>query len=257
MQKISTKQLCLLIILGFSLTKFNVLPALVSGAVNEGLWLSCTINFIIDFFILLLVLKVITKYKGISFYEILKVNFGETLTKIIALSYALFFMLKALILIVEQKNSIELTFYETQPTFITFMPFFIIAFFILLKGTNAFARGVEVCFFLGILGLSVIILLSVSAGNYTYLLPLFKQSPTKIISGSISALIWFGDPVYLLLFGGQIFQTKNFKRSVLLSYLITFLLTITLLVIFYAILTYFRTFWHYNKKITTKAIIQL
>ncbi len=235
MQKTNTRQLFIIILLGFSLTKFNVLPAILSGIVGEGIIFCCIINFLIDFLLLMVIVKLLYKYEDMSFYEILKYNFGGTFSKFIGFLYVLLFFLKALILITEQKNSIELTLYETQPNFITFLPFFIIAFYVILKGVNAYSRSVELCVFISILGLIAIILLSVGAGNYTYILPLFSQPIPLVLTGVFKSLIWFGDPIYLMLFCKNLIKSKNFKKLIYLSFLIAFLITLTIFVIFYAV----------------------
>lgn len=235
MQKTNTRQLFIIIILGFSLTKLNVLPAYLSGVVGEGILFCSLLNFLLDFLLLTIVVKLLYKYENLTFFEILRSNFGNAFGKFIAFLYALLFLLKSLILIIEQKNSIELTFYETQPNFLTFLPFFIIAFYIILKGVNAYSRSVEVCLYLSIVGFLSILLLSIGAGNYTYLLPLFSQPIPLVLKGVFKSFIWFGDPLYLLTFSGSLVKSKNFKKLIYLAFAISVLITLTIFVIFYAV----------------------
>ena len=76
MNNITTKNLSIIIILGFTLGKLFILPALLSGMVNEGLWISTLINMFIDL-LLLFVVCYFLKNSDKTFFEILKVSFGD------------------------------------------------------------------------------------------------------------------------------------------------------------------------------------
>ena len=143
-KSITTHQLAVITAVGFSITKLHILPASLSHFSSEALWLSAFINIAIDFLLLLLVLKVLNDAKEENIMLYFENKFGKTFSKVLCFIYALFFILKTFIPIYEQKNSIELTFYETQPTFLTFMPFFIVAFYIVLKGVKPYARSMEI-----------------------------------------------------------------------------------------------------------------
>ena len=124
-KSVTTRQLAVICAVGFTITKLHILPAMLSRYSNEALWLSALINIVLDFLLLLAVLKITSNAKNENVMEFLENRFGKNVSKIICFIYVLFFLLKAFIPIYEQKNSIELTFYETQPTFLTFMPFFV------------------------------------------------------------------------------------------------------------------------------------
>ena len=138
MSKISTRQLSFIIAVLFSVVKFYVLPAHVSGFYNEAGYLPLLVNFIIDFLLLLICLYIVKNQPNSSVYETSTKLFGKTFTKIVFIIYAVYFLIKAFIPILEQKNTISLTFYESQPTLLIFMHYFIVGFYIILKGVNAF-----------------------------------------------------------------------------------------------------------------------
>ncbi len=234
MNDITTKNLSIIVIIGFTLGKLFVLPALLASMVNESLWISTAINLIIDFLLLLLVCYLLNNTDK-TIYQLFDCSFGKNGAKILSFLYAVFFISKSFIPIIEQKNTIELTFYETQPTLFTFMPFFIVAFYIAIKGLKPFAKSIEFCLWIFIFGLAVTILLSFSAGNYTALLPLFSKSPKTLLTASFKSLLWFGDPVFLLYFLGYVKRDKNSTKKLTLSFLCYSLITISIFVIFYAI----------------------
>ena len=144
MSKISSRQLAFIIAIIFSVTKFYVLPAHVSSFSREAGWSALFVNFVIDLALLLLCLFVVKNQPDRSVYDTSVRLFGKAFTKVIYFIYAIYFLLKAFIPILEQKNTISLTFYESQPTLLIFMPYFIVGFYVILKGVNAFARSVEI-----------------------------------------------------------------------------------------------------------------
>ena len=234
MNNITTKHLSIIIIIGFTLGKLFVLPALLAGLVNESFWISTLINLLFDL-LLLFIVCYFFKNTDRTFFELLTDAFGKKASKILSLLYAVFFISKAFIPILEQKNTIELTFYETQPTLFTFMPFFIVAFYIAIKGLKPFAKSMEFCIWIFGFGLVITILLSVSAGDYWALLPLFAKSPRQLLSASFKSILWYGDPLFLLYFLGHTEKDSKVFKKLILSFIVYSLITITVFVIFYAI----------------------
>lgn len=234
MTKISSRQLAFIIAVVFSVVKFYVLPAHVSSFSHEAGWQSLFINFIIDFLLLLLCLYVIKNKTQKNVYQTSIELFGKPFTKVVYIIYALYFLLKAFIPILEQKNTISLTFYESQPTLLIFMPFFLVAFYILLKGVNAFARSVEIISILWAVGLLITLSLSVPAGEYASLLPI-TQPIKKVILGTINSFIWFGDPLIILFISEFISIEKGLFKKCIIGYIVGMVATLVLVAVFYSI----------------------
>ncbi|MBR6736928.1 MAG: GerAB/ArcD/ProY family transporter [Clostridia bacterium] len=233
-EKISLKQLCFIIFVTFSVSKFYIMPAVVAGASAESSPLAVLLNFIIDFLLLIIVITIIKRSKSKGFYELLCTLFGKVGATIIYFIYGLYFFSKALIPILEQKNSINLTFYESQPTLLTFMPFYLVAFYIILKGFTSFSRSVEITFWLFVLGLIITFSLSIPSGKYQRLLPLYTTGE-KLLSGTHSALIWFGDPVILLFLYEFVENKKGLFKKTAISFTASAVTTVLLIVVFYAV----------------------
>ncbi len=234
-EKISTRQLAVITAVGFTVTKLHALPAMLAGMAGESLWIAAAINLIADFILLCAALKITAKYPDCDLFGAVKNEIGKIPAQIIFVTYAVYFLVKSIVPIAEQKNSIELTFYETQPTVITFMPFFFIAFYIVIKGYLSFARSMEICLWLFIAGMAITILLSAFSGNYARLLPIIPTDPIKTAKAAYNTLFWFGDPLYVAFFCGKIKRDKNHDKRVIDSYLIYCALVIVLLVVFYAV----------------------
>ena len=83
MNNITTKNLSIIIIIGFTVGKLFVLPALLAGFVNESLWISTIINLILDLLLLFIVCYFL-KNTDKTFPELLKVSFGDSGSKIVS-----------------------------------------------------------------------------------------------------------------------------------------------------------------------------
>ena len=232
-KRLNVRQLCFIIITLFSVSKFYVLPAFVSGVSHEAGWMAISVNFIIDF--LLLALCVFTvKNMEKPLYDTSVSIFGKSLTNLTFILYAVYFIAKAFVPLMEQKNTISLTFYDSQPTFLIFMPFFIVSFYIAKKGVNAFARSVELIVWIFALALLIIFSLSIPAGKYQALLPLV-QSPSKVFKGAYFTMLWFGDPVVILFLGDYLTEKRKLFKKTTISFIVSALITLGLIIVFYSI----------------------
>ncbi len=234
MNKISVRQLSFIIAVIFSVVKFYVLPAHVSAFSSEAGWLALALNFIIDFLLLLICLYIVKNQPYDSVYQTSSKLFGKTFTKIVFFIYAFYFLLKAFIPILEQKNTISLTFYESQPTLLIFMPYFVVGFYIILKGANAFARSVELISILWVVGILITLSLSIPAGEYASLLPLI-QPAKKVLSGTLNSFIWFGDPLVILFLAEFLSNTKGLYKKTIIGFVVGALVTLILVMVFYSV----------------------
>lgn len=235
MHKLNSRQLCFIIITTASVGKIFFMPGLISKIAEEGLILSALLNYLIDFLLLLVILKFYNNQDNFSFYNMLESSYGKFISKAIISLYALFFMFKVFVPMIEEKNSIELTFYETQPNVLTYIPVFAITFYVSLKGIKSFARSMEIVTILFFVGIFIIYLLSFNVGDYDNLLPFIPRNPKTIFDASFKTLLWFGDPIYILFFLNEVKKDKKMTPKIILSYVISALIIIVLLAIFYAI----------------------
>ena len=235
MYKLNSRQLCFIIITTATVSKLFFMPALLAGITEEGLILSCLINYLIDFVLLFFILKTYKSQENFSYFDMLEISYGKALSKVIIALYALFFILKVFIPMIEEKNSIELTFYETQPNVLTYIPIFVITFYVSLKGIKSFSRSMEIVTVLFFIGIAIIFLLSFNVGDYDNLLPFFSKNPKSMLEGAFKTLLWFGDPIYILFFLNEIKKDRKMSKKVILSYLVSMVIIIVVLAVFYAI----------------------
>ncbi|MBE5742486.1 MAG: hypothetical protein E7360_04090 [Clostridiales bacterium] len=230
--KIKLRQVCLTFIAFTLAIKIIILPSLTASFADQSLWISAFINFSIDGATLFFILKMTDKFKGLSFYQILRENVGETLTKIIMFLYCVYFILKAYVPIMEQKSFIEISLYETTHVVFIFLPIFLIACFFSYKGIKTVGRLADLSVWFTLFAVTVLIALSSPIADFSNLLPLFKVPFSKVTAGSYNTQLWYFDSTYMLFFMGAFKEERLKKTKILLSYGAVAVITI----IFFAVL---------------------
>ena len=233
MDKFSIRQVCFFFIAFTPVTKIFILPSLLSGFASGDLWISILLNGILDLLTLTAILKLNKAYKNKSFYDILTMKFGKVFAKIIFSIYAVLFLIKALLPIMEQKNFIEQTLYDTNYSILIFFPFFIVCAYLCLRKKIVLGRLADACFLITIISICIIFSLSISNLNISNILPI-GISKTGAIKGSYYSLTWFGDTVYLLFFMEKIKGEKSALVKVLISYATAVCLVVIFAILFYA-----------------------
>lgn len=232
---ITKKQICLLFFTIIPASKFLILPTVYANLAHQDTWFAGLLNCLLDGILLALLLFILKKHENCTLYEVLEVNVGKTIAKAVYLIYALYFMLKAIVPVFEQKLFTEITLYETAPTVLTFLPFFFVSFYMCVKGLTAMARTGEIIFWFTALGLVLVIFLSLGTAKAYYLMPVLKNPVKQTLSASYSGLIWHGQPLILLFLMGGIKKEKHFGVSVTISVAVSFLLCVIIYAIFIGI----------------------
>ena len=158
---LKTRQVCFFIIAFTPICKLFILPSVLSGFSNEDAWISALINLTVDFLTLFAVIYACKKTQS-TFFELLENNFGKTGKKIILALYFIYFMMKVILPLNEQKEYVELTLYTLKPTIFYFLPFFVLSFYLCTKKTRVLGRIADVAWLITINGiLTLFILLAI------------------------------------------------------------------------------------------------
>ncbi len=234
--QLKTRQVCLFIIAFMPVTKLFILPSVLAEHASEDMWISATINLLLDFITLLFVLHACKRAKT-DFFTLLENNLGKPLTKIVTALYLVYFLLKIIIPLNEQKDYVELTLYTLMPSKFYFLPFFGVALYFCTKKLRIVGRASDLFWFFTITGIVLLIALSIPNSDFGAILPIGKQSARKVLSGSYATLGWFGDVSYLIFFIGN-FEYKNKDGlKIIASFLISAFAIIAFLIVFYCVFT--------------------
>lgn len=212
------KQLCLLLFVLVPSSKFLVLPALYANLAAQDMWVAGLLNCLADGLLTAVLLGVLYKFKGESFYDILTRNFGTAVAKIVYVLYFFYFMFKAVVPVLEQKDYTETVLYETAPSVLTFLPFFFVAFYLSVKGFRTMGRLGEIIAWLTAAGLALVLFLSVGSADPYLMLPLFKNPLKRTLSAFYSGFVWYGQPIIILFMMGGLKKEKGTAKAVAITF---------------------------------------
>ena len=232
---LKVRQICFMIIALLPVTKFAFFPGFSADMVGEGLWLSAIIGFVVDFGVLALALLLSKKHPERTLYEIVSEGVGEWAAKILFFIYALFFLCKAALPILEKKLYIERTLYEVMPKPFIFYPLFIVSFYACLKGLKIFGRVSDITVGITVLSVALVFALAVPSGDYTNLLPLFKVPVKDLFLSSFRTSLWQTDGIYLLMLLGCFRKERGYAKKIAFSYIGSAIAVVAYLCVFYAI----------------------
>lgn len=233
---LKSRQVCFFFIAFLPIAKLFVLPSIVTSFCNEDAWLSSLINVCFDL-LTLLALIYTASHSDTDVYGLFERSFGKLGCKIIMAIYFVYFMVKAILPLNEQRDYVEFTLYTLMPKTFYFLPFFFACFYLCLKKLNVIGRSSDIFWFVTILGYTILILLSLSNADFGAILPVGANGFSSLIKGSYTAMPWFGDSVYFMFFIGNFLCQKKDALKIVVCYLIGSIMVVFFMVIFYSIFT--------------------
>lgn len=236
MNQLKSRQICFFFIAFIPIIKLFTLPSVLAEICAEDMWLSACLNVFLDGLTVFTLAMVCRKTKT-DFYGLLKLNFGEVVAKIIFGLYFVFFLMKSILPIAEQKDYVEITLYETQPSIFTFLPFFIVSFYLCLKKLRAFGRCADIMWVCSVSGLLVLFALSVGNVDFGAILPVGARGIKNISTGFFRAVTWFCDGAYMLFFVGKFQYKAKDVVKITASYFLSTVCVIVFMIFFYGIFT--------------------
>ncbi len=230
--QLKVRQICLLFIGLLPLTKLFTMPSILATVANQDMWLSVLFSIILDLITICILLYISSKTQK-TYFEILRDTFGKLTAKIIFFIYFLYFILRSILPIIEQRNFIELTLYPTMPNILYFLPFLVTLFYLCTKKMRVLGRVGDLIWIFTIVGYILLMALSISGVDFTALLPILTNGFKPVASASYYSANWFGDSVYMLFFLGQFMHKKKTSIKIIASYLTSGLIVILFMVFFY------------------------
>lgn len=237
MHQLKTRQVCFFIIAFLPITKFFSLPSLIAKSAGQDAWISVLISLLLDFLTLLPIVFA-CKHAKKGLFEILEDTFSKTGAKAIAILYIIYFLIKAILPLNEQKDYVDFTLYTLKPSIAYFIPIFLLGFYMCFKKLRFLGRLADIVWLITINGFITLIALSISNADFSAILPIGVHSASDIFSASFNSLTWFGDAVFIMFFIGQFKYEKGSTLKILLSFLAGAVMVLIFMIIFYAIFSY-------------------
>ncbi len=233
---LKTRQVCFFILAFLPITKIFSMPSIIAKVANEDMWISVLFSLILDF-ITLVPIVLACKKANKGFFEILQDCFGKFGCKVILFLYLIFFTIKVILPLNEQKDYVDFTLYTLRPSIAYFLPFFIVAFYLCFKRLKVLGRISDIMWMISINGLVTLFVLSITNADFSAILPVGARGGLNILNGTYQSLNWFGDCVYLLFFIGEFKYEKRSSIKIFLSFLVSSFMILIFMIIFYCIFT--------------------
>ena len=231
-----TRQICFFYIALLPVVKFFTMPSVLAETCGEDLWISVLFNAAADV-LAISVLYFCLKNSDCDFFTLIERRCGKLFAKTVMACYVVFFLLKTVMPMSEEKDYVELTLYMTSPSLFTFMPVFLAIFFICIKKPRVIGRIADGIFIIALLGYAFTFALSVSDTDIFAVLPVGAHGLNGVARGAYSSCGWFNDGAYFLFFVGNYVKSKKDGLKIILSVVFSSLIVLCFTVIFYGTFT--------------------
>lgn len=165
-------------------------------------------------------------------FERMKTALGKWSNLFYAL-YAVYYILAAVLPILDFEKFVYAAFFDTESTVFAFAFFFLLSAFICTKGLKSVGRSADLCLFLFPLPFFALIAMSLSAADFTNLLPLFGTKFPDIFTAFRTSIPHFSDAILLLPLLGNRSHQKGDSPKILIGYAFGAIFTMLFLAVFF------------------------
>lgn len=233
-ESISVRQICFIMIAYNAATKLLLYPSFAANAAGNALVFSALFDLILQTAVVWSVAYLSSRTQ-LSFFELLQNTFGSVTARVIYGLFALFFLLSAIVPMNEQQLLIHDSFYDTLPSIVEFMPFFIFSVYAGCKSFKNAGRCADLCLPIFVVCIAGFLLMSVEGADFTNLLPVLKQPFKKVAGLSFGSLYRFSESAFLLLFMGHYKYNKGDAAKITVSYAVGGLAVLAVMAAFYSV----------------------
>lgn len=195
-ERVHGRQIAFLAAFLLPVSKFLEAPSLLAKYAAGDLLLPALFHFLLQATVLFLLLLILSRS------EIpLTVRLEQWLGKWIVIPYALFaayFLYAAAIPLYDLEKFVYAIFFDTEPTFFSFLFFFFFSAFLCTKGLKGVGRIADICLFLFLIPFLALLVMSLWETEFSRLLPLFGSKFSDTVSAFTRTTPHFSDAVLLL-----------------------------------------------------------
>jgi len=213
---------------------FTITPFVFGYAGKDSIW-SMSFGALIDFVILFLVIIIMQKNKGITFFELLKKCFGTIIAKILLGLLFVFILLKALFLYQETHSFFLQILFDEFPLLLYVVPVLFITGYFAVKGIDTIARSIEIFAIFVLIGVTICAATAINGANFNYLLPFFENGIGPSLDGLWAQMFYRGNPIILLCFMGKVEFKKYFNIKFMIANGILLIMLLATALLFYMV----------------------
>ena len=233
-EKTSVRQICFILIAYNAATKLLLFPTSAASAVGNALIFTALFNLVLQTVIIWSV-SFLSSRTDKTFFELLENTFGKVAARIIIAFFALYFLVSAVIPMSEQQLLVYDSFYDTIPSLIVFLPFFVFSVYAGVKSYTNVGRCADMMLPVFAVCAASFLIMSVLEADFTNLLPVLTQPIKKVAGYSLSSLFRFSESAFLLMFMGHYKYKKGDSAKLTVSYAAGGLVVIAVMATFYSL----------------------
>jgi hypothetical protein len=232
--EISTRQLCFILAFFLPVCKLNVLPASLGGIAGNDLLLPALLVLLLQGAAIFALLWLMQK-KPHTMPELLAEKCGSALSRAFFFILGIYFLFASLYPLLEEKVYVINTFYDTRPSLIVFLPFFLFSTYAASKGLTSIGRSADISLFLFLPSFLLLLVMATGSADFSALLPLGTAPASAIWQGCAAMLSCTAEAAYLLVFMGHVRVERHFLAKTMLSYAAGAVGVLYFLAVFYGI----------------------
>ena len=235
MKEISSHQFILLSVFLLLSTKILTFQPIVYEFSGKDSFWSILFGALFDILILLFVVFLLKKHQDITFFELLKKNFGNIVAKIILAIMFVFILFKVVYLAEETFSFFVKFLYEDLNVWIYIIPMAFVCGYFSIKGITTISRTIEVFYIFVLIGIILCALTSVEGINFNHIMPFFENGFSKTFDGLLSQIFYRGNGLILLLFMGKIKFSNHFVLKFMSAKVFATILLLFITLLFYLV----------------------
>ncbi len=233
MTKLSARQLYFYLACIAPVGKLVIMPTQIVDYAQNDLLFPALINLLLQAGVIFCIMLLSRSEK--TLIQLLEYTFGKVVATVLYALFALFLLYSSLFPLIEQKLLVQSVFYDTLPSFTTFVSFFLLSTYVCAKPFARMGRVWDLLAPLSVVGFFGIILLSISNADFSALSPVGVSGAKGIFEGTAQSMLWFYDSAILLLLMGNFRYEKGMAQKAVFSYLAGGAAVLLFLAVYYGI----------------------
>ena len=234
--KLKSNNLVFFILAFFPVVKTITMPSILAKYSSDGCLVSAIALILCDLLLTYAVMFA-NSYRQQPLEQAIGQKYGKVVFRIFYLWYAIYFILKAFLFCCENALNLQANLYDTAPSILIFVPFFIFSFYACVSGIKPFFKCSAILCVLSVSSLIFIFSLTFTQCNWEDLLPLFNRPVLNYSTAIKHTLFWFDDGLYLLFISDYI-EKKGATTKAVISTLISSGITAIFIAMFYSVFSF-------------------
>jgi len=208
-------------------------PSLLARYAKGDLLFPALLHFLWQTGILLAVLYIATRSETPLIVR-LRERLGKGMS-VFYILYGVFFLLFAVLPLLDLEKFVYAVFYDTAPTLFSFAFFFLFSAFVCVKGYKSLARQADLSLFLFLLPFLALVIMSLAEADLTGLFPVFERAPKEIFKAVNYTTPHFTDIALLFPLIAHTSFKKTDGKKVVFGYTAGSVIVLVFLAVFYGV----------------------